>query len=67
MAEEGWTWLWNAKKEHYFVDGRSLCGRWGLVGPGDLHRSKDDSPNNCRECVRRLAQQRLQTKEAQDG
>lgn len=30
--KEGWTWLFNSRKEHYFRDGQSLCGKWMCLG-----------------------------------
>jgi hypothetical protein len=30
LEPEGWKWLLNATKWHYFRAGRSLCGHWGL-------------------------------------
>lgn len=30
--KEGWTWLINSKKEHYFRNGQSLCGKWACLG-----------------------------------
>ena len=28
---EGYFWPAEARKQHYMVDGRSLCGRWGVI------------------------------------
>lgn len=58
MATEGWTFLWNSTKWHYFVEGRSLCGRFLLLAnPAfDCHI---DSPDNCKACLRKY-QARLQ-------
>jgi len=55
---EGWTWLWNSRKRHYFLDGRSLCGRFLLLGHPELKHSNDDSPDNCTACRRKLAKKR---------
>jgi hypothetical protein len=54
MKKEGWSWLINAIKWHYFVDGRSLCGKW-LAYNSDLdpHR-KADLPDNCKPCQKAL-------------
>ena len=35
-AREGWGWLSNAAKWHYFVGGKSLCGRWLMLWRGIL-------------------------------
>ena len=52
--EEGWTWLINATRWHYFRGGRSLCGRWGLFGSAKLEPDNHDSTDNCAECRRRI-------------
>ena len=57
-ALEGWTWLQNSKKWHYFVDNRSLCRKWGIFGSDELEQGKDDSPDNCAECQRQLAKRK---------
>lgn len=54
MFREGWTWLENSKKWHYFVDGRALCGRWLLVSTPKLEQGNDDSPDNCLACQKKL-------------
>ena len=54
MFKEGWTWLHNSKKWHYFVDGRSLCGRWMLFSNPGLEQGNDDSPDNCKACSKKL-------------
>ena len=51
---EGWTWLHNSPKWHYFRKGRSLCGRWGLFLVGEPMDPEDkDSPDNCKACWRK--------------
>lgn len=51
---EGWGWPANSKKAHYFLEGsiRSLCGKWAFTG--ERESGKDESPDNCAECKRRL-------------
>lgn len=49
--ERGWGFPSNSKKAHYFHGGRSLCSRWAYWG--HLEQGDDESPDNCRECVRR--------------
>lgn len=56
--KEGWTWLQNAKKWHYFVDGESLCGRYMLLAIPDLQQGNDDSPDNCVTCRRKLKERK---------
>lgn len=51
---EGWKWLMNATKWHYFVDHDSLCGRWGTFTMDDLEQGNDKSPDNCKMCRRKL-------------
>jgi hypothetical protein len=56
MATEGWTWLHNATKWHYFRNSRSLCGKWMYLGDdNDLQKGKDRSPDNCSGCIAKLA------------
>ncbi len=63
--EEGWTWLINSKKWHYFdKDGRSLCGRWLTFGR-EFEQGNDNSPDNCKACRREL--KKLQSQQARDG
>lgn len=52
--KEGWGWLVNARKYHYFRNHRSLCGRWGLLDDRDLSQGDDDSPDNCVHCRQAL-------------
>lgn len=53
---EGWAWLINATKWHYFrTDGRSLCGRWMLLSNNATERGNDNSPDNCKSCRRKRA------------
>ena len=52
-AENGWVFLHNARKVHYFFEGRSLCGRWGYLGSTFL----SDTPpyeDTCKACAQRL-------------
>jgi len=52
---EGWGWLTNSRKWHYFVDGKSLCGKWWAPWlRNDVEQGNNDSPDNCAECKRRL-------------
>ncbi|HET9023873.1 MAG TPA: hypothetical protein VFN64_04835, partial [Burkholderiaceae bacterium] len=58
LMADGWTWLWNARKWHYFVGGRSLCGRWLLLATADCRDYAEPSPDDCRACRRKLKEQR---------
>jgi hypothetical protein len=51
--KEGWGFPAMSNKAHYFVNGMSLCNRWGFYR-GPLEQGNDDSLSNCKECVRRL-------------
>lgn len=55
---EGWGWKSNCSKRHYFVDGRSLCGLWGIGKGVDLGQGYDDIPENCQACKIALAERR---------
>lgn len=50
--KEGWNWMYNARKWHYFRERRSLCCKWWLpLGELDcLQQGKDESPDNCVTC-----------------
>ena len=49
--KEGWSWLFNSRVDHYFVDGKSLCGRWGILGYGEC---SEWSNNPCKTCMKKL-------------
>jgi hypothetical protein len=57
--KEGWTWLFNSKKWHYFRDGKSLCKKWALLGSEDLEQGNDNSPDNCITCKKILNKEKL--------
>lgn len=62
-GKRGWNYLVNSPKWHYFVDARSLCGRWlglGLSGHDDDPLS-DDHPQNCAACMKKVAKMRAKT------
>lgn len=53
---EGWGWLLNARKWHYFgPDHRALCGKWMRMSGAALETGGDDSPDNCNACRQVLA------------
>jgi hypothetical protein len=62
--KEGWTYLINAAKWHYFRDSRSLCGKWMYLGTSDLVKGHDASPQNCRTCMNKLAKERAKKNRA---
>lgn len=55
QKREGWTWLQNSPKWHYFVDYTSLCGKWMLLATGALEQGMDSSPDNCATCKKKKA------------
>ena len=57
-STEGWGWLSNSPKWHYFVDGKSLCSKWALWGNPELSQGNDDSPDNCKACQKKLEKRR---------
>jgi len=52
--KEGWTWLINSTKWHYFRNGKSLCGKWMTFGNPDLEQGNNNSPDNCKSCRNKL-------------
>ena len=46
---EGWKYLFNSPKWHYFRNGRSLCRKWMNFGK-DFEGDKP-SPDNCKGCL----------------
>lgn len=48
--KEGWCHLINSTKWHYFVDHRSLCGRWLCLSLSGLEQGNDNSSENCNAC-----------------
>ena len=53
IVKEGWAYLSNSLKCHYFKDGRSLCGRWAYFG-NEFEQGNDDSSDNCKACRKKL-------------
>ena len=52
---EGWGWLLNSTKWHYFLaDGKSMCGKWLRLSNDDQEQGNDDSPDNCAACRKKL-------------
>ena len=52
--KEGWWWPIEAHKPHYFRDGRSLCGKWGVFR-GDFDGQEHPANVCCTTCYRKLA------------
>lgn len=53
LPNEGWSWLFNAKKEHYFRGGRALCGRWMILGLGSCIKTAPSEADRCVACYRK--------------
>lgn len=52
---EGWLKPIQARKFHYFRDGRqALCGRWLLLANGNLEPETGPGPDDCAACRRKL-------------
>jgi len=53
MSKNGWNYLTNSPKWHYFAGGRSLCGKFLLFGSNSDAEENDklDSSDNCKACV----------------
>jgi len=64
-ADEGPCGWWKpaqSTKWHYFVNGRSLCRRWGKLTNGNLDDSGDESLENCLECRMKKTKMKLREK-----
>lgn len=48
MTKQGWGLAWNFRKAHYFIESRSLCGRWMYFGK--LEDARHDHSDNCKKC-----------------
>ena len=57
--EEGWFKPGCSRKFHYFVEGRSLCLKWGIPGELDQDNGNKDALNeDCITCFRGLLKRR---------
>ncbi len=56
VSKEGWTWLFNSTKWHFFnrETGRSICGRFLLLGIPELKEFSERSPDDCALCWRKI-------------
>lgn len=55
--KEGWTYLTNSPKWHYFRNGQSLCKKYALLMMPDLEVGNNNSPDNCKACQRQLSKE----------
>jgi len=53
VENEGWGWPGRASEGHYFVGGRSLCGRW--LYDGEVDEGDYEGWSRCAVCRRKLA------------
>ena len=58
--EEGWGFPSSSRKAHYFVDSRSLYGKW-LYTSKKLEPAGKASPDDCALCTRRLKKHQVST------
>ncbi len=62
---KGWAKLDNATKWHWFnseMGNTSLCGKYMVLRkPAMLEEGIDDSPDNCKPCMKRLAKMNAAT------
>lgn len=49
LKRAGWSWIYNSAVDHYFVDGRSLCGKWMCFGSDFIEKPK----KTCAACARK--------------
>ena len=54
---QGWAFPLRSRKWHYFVEGRSLCGRWLFLGGIYASGQKENAcrDDDCRGCEKKLA------------
>ena len=53
MSKEGWNWLSNSSRNHYFLeDSRSICGKWFCLGDPS---GRDMGLKDCAACIKKLA------------
>ena len=50
MKNSGWTWIYNSKVDHYFINGKSLCGKWMLF----CACYEETTNNPCKKCLAKL-------------
>ena len=62
-TNEGWGWILNSQRLHYFRDGRSLCRKWAVLGDAELSNDSDDVichggvPDDCVVCKKKRAKE----------
>ncbi len=56
---EGWAFPPNAKRDHYFVQWISLCGKWLFKGDFEDDDGADAQVGDCLDCHRRLQRRKV--------
>jgi hypothetical protein len=58
---EGWGGLSNARDAHYFINNRSLCGRWLVWGTPEWERNQElgtaPTKGTCKSCWKKRQKQ----------
>ena len=59
IKEQGWNYATvYSQHEHYFVDGKSLCGKFLILG----YKGFETSSNPCPICMKELNKKKEKTK-----
>ena len=53
LMAEGWGFPGLARKAHYFVEGKALCGKWAYTGSLDGSNPEIKGPDDCVACRRK--------------
>ncbi len=61
----GWAWTKLSRQRHFFHNGRSLCGRYGMLDAAPNRAPAVNKESNCWKCARRAARAaRLEKRES---
>lgn len=63
VDKEGWGQPQYAMADHYFVDKKSLCGKWGCNSP---YKLEEERITGCQKCIDLLGK-RIEDGEMPDG
>lgn len=55
QKDEGWACIPPARTEHYYLNGRSLCGGYLLFDPSVLFYKEINASGACQKCAKRAA------------
>lgn len=57
---EGWAFPLKCRSAHYFIDGTSLCKRWGFLGSCEGAKGADiTGPDDCLKCRAELNKRKI--------